>query len=236
MVEETILRIEPSPDVDEVAGFDVGNACLGHAHPETLSLVRWLTSSTATRNGTGRRSQPRHCRAMSSAASSPTRESPRIGSPPHSVASGDRIHLAPRRVSPRLHSRFSPHRCPDDSAMSHLSRSHAPAHCHSRGHATGLGTPTGVPSPLNTRTQSCDWLIGGRTDGQAPATAALSPRECAAHQRVVIEIGPFAAFFSCFSRRLSLMPFFTVLVLSLPFGDLSPIVTPLLPDGIMSQP
>jgi hypothetical protein len=42
MVEEALLRIELSPDVDEVGEFDPGNVCLGHAARETLSLVRWL--------------------------------------------------------------------------------------------------------------------------------------------------------------------------------------------------
>ena len=76
------------------------------------------------------------------------------------------------------------------------------------------------------------WVDWRENKGQAPATAGLSPRERAARQRVVIEIGPFAAFFSCLSRRLSLMLFFfAVLVLSLSFGDLSPIVRQLLSDG-----
>ena len=38
MVEEALLRIEPSPDVDEVLRFDPRNACLGYANLETHAL------------------------------------------------------------------------------------------------------------------------------------------------------------------------------------------------------
>jgi hypothetical protein len=37
LVEETALKIEHSPDVDEARGFDPGNVSLGYADPETLS-------------------------------------------------------------------------------------------------------------------------------------------------------------------------------------------------------
>ena len=54
------------------------------------------------------------------------------------------------------------------------------------------------------------------------------------HQDDAIEIGPFAAFFSCLSRRFSLVLLFGALTSF--FGDFSPMVMRLLSGGVFSEP